>query len=114
MEIHYSKLDNNIRLIKLIGTLDIIGTGEIETEFAGYCTGEAIRVVVDLSGVDFLASIGIRLLLLNAKSVASRGGRMALLKPTLEVQRVLEITGIPGIIPMYTHLESAESVLMAA
>ena len=114
MEIQYSELDNGIILIKLSGRLDIIGTGEIETKFAGYCAGEKVRVIVDLSDVDFLASIGIRLLTLTAKSVASRGGKMVILNPVPEVQDVLEITGIPAIIPLYSHLESAETILMAA
>jgi anti-anti-sigma factor len=113
MEIQYRELDNGIILIKLIGRLDIIGTGEIETKFTGYCAGEKVRVIVELSEVDFLASIGIRLLTLTAKSVASRGGRMVILDPISEVQDVLEITGIPAIIPIYSHLESAETILMA-
>ena len=113
MELRYSELDNGIRLIKLIGTLDIIGTGEIETKFAGYCAGDKVRVVVDLSQVDFLSSIGIRLLMLTAKSVTSRGGKIVILRPIPEVLSVLEIAGIPAIIPIYSHLESAETVLMA-
>src|ERR1044071_8217440 len=100
MELHYSDLDNDIRLIKLIGDLDIVGVGQIETSFNGYCAGENARVVVDLSDVNFLASIGIRLLTLTAKSVASRGGRMVLLHPTPDVRQVLEITGIPAVIPI--------------
>lgn len=114
MDIHYSDLDNSIILIKLSGRLDIIGTGEIETKFAGYCAGEKVRVIVDLSKVDFLASIGIRLLTLTAKSVASRSGKMVILNPIPEVQHVLEITGIPAIIPIYSYLESAETILTSS
>ena len=113
MELHYTDLDNNIRMIKLVGDLDILGVGAIETRFAGYCAGENPRVLVDLSEVNFLASIGIRLLTLTAKSVASRGGRMVLLHPTPDVRHVLEITGIPAIIPIYDGLESAQTVLLA-
>lgn len=113
MEMHYSELNNGIRLIKLSGTLDIIGTGAIETKFAGYCSGENPRVAVDFSEVDFLASIGIRLLMLTAKSIVSRGGKMAIINPIPDVQSVLEITGIPVIIPIYAQLESAEAVLLA-
>jgi anti-sigma B factor antagonist len=113
MELHYSELENDIRLIKLVGDLDIIGVGKIETQFTGYCAGENTRVVVDLSEVEFLASIGIRLLTLNAKSMLSRSGRMVLLSPTPDVRSVLEITGIPAIIPIYDGLESAEAVLLA-
>lgn len=112
MNIQYSEMDNGIHLIRLSGTLDIIGTGEIETKFAAFCSGNNNRVIVDLSEVDFLASIGIRLLTLTAKSLTSRGGKMVLLNPNPDVQDVLEITGIPAIIPVYSNLESAETILM--
>jgi anti-anti-sigma factor len=114
MELQYSELENKIRLLKLTGILDIVGVGEIETRFTEYCAGENTRVIVDLSEVDFLASIGIRLLMLNAKSISSRGGRMVLLCPQPDVKSVLEITGIPAIIPIYDGLESAETVLLAS
>ena len=113
MELQYKELDNDIRFIKLIGRLDIIGTGEVETKIAGYSAGEKVRMVLDLSEVDFLSSIGIRLLMLTAKSVTSRGGKIVILHPIPDVQNVLEIAGIPGIIPIYSYLESAETVLMA-
>src|SRR6266508_5948477 len=114
MQLQYSDLENNIGMIKLIGKLDIIGVGEIETKFAGYCAGDGVRMLVDLSEVDFLASIGIRLLTLSAKSVASRGGKMALVNPIPEVEQVLDVTGIPAIIPIYPDLESAKTALLAS
>jgi anti-anti-sigma factor len=113
MELQYSELKNQIRLIKLIGSLDIMGVGAIETKFAASCSGEKPRVIVDLSEVDFLASIGIRLLTINARSLVSRGGRLALLNPTPEVRKTLEVTGISDLIPVYDGLESAETVLLA-
>jgi hypothetical protein len=36
MELQHSELDQNIRMVKLIGKLDITGVGEIETRFAGF------------------------------------------------------------------------------
>lgn len=112
MELHYQELENKIRLIKMIGKLDITGVSTIENKFTGYCAGENPRVLVDLSDIEFLASIGIRLLILNAKSIFGRGGRMVLLNPSPDVRSVLEITGIPAIIPIYDGLESAETVLL--
>jgi anti-sigma B factor antagonist len=113
MELQFNTMDNGIRLIKLTGKMDITGTGEIETKFTGCCAGDKVRVVVDLSEVDFLASIGIRLLKLTAKSLAKRSGKMVLINPIPEVQNVLEVAGIPAIIPVYSQLESAETVLLA-
>ncbi len=114
MEFHYSDLDDGIGLIKLGGKLDIIGAGEIETKFSGYCSGDHVRMIVDLSGVEFLASIGIRLLVTTAKSVSMRGGKLVFLNPIPEVLEVLEVTGIPAIIPSYFDLESAKSAVLAS
>ncbi len=114
MELQHETLGDNIQIIKLTGKLDIAGVDQIETQFAEYCSGDKARVIVDLSGVDYLASVGIRMLTINAKSVAYRGGQMVLVRPTAEVKHVLELTGLPAIVPMYSGLESAEAVLMAA
>jgi anti-anti-sigma factor len=113
MELQYSEFTGNIRVLKLIGSLDINGVGQIETKFAGYGAGENPRVIVDLSGVTFLSSIGIRLLTINAKSIASRGGRMVLLAPIPEVRSVLDVTGMSQVIAMYDSMESAEAVVAA-
>ena len=112
MELQYRET-NGIRFIKLIGSLDSAGFNAIDLKFTAHCAGDNIHVLVDFSEVTFLASIGIRMLTLNAKSLSNRNGRMVLLHPTGEVKNVLEMTGIPSVIPMYDNLESAEAVLMA-
>ena len=114
MEMNVSELKNGITLIALQGTLDIMGVNQVETKFAGYCSGENARILVDMSGVDYMASIGIRLLVTNAKSLRSRNGKMALLSPTTDVFNVLAMTDIPAIIPVYSNFESAEAVLLGA
>jgi anti-anti-sigma factor len=113
MELNYSETDRGVRVIRLKGNLDSAGVSQIETGFAGHCAGDNARVMVDVAEVEFLASIGIRLLLLNAKSVSSRGGKMVLLAPTPEVEEVLELTGILPVIPAYASTESAETALLA-
>lgn len=114
MELNISELGKGITMIKLNGILDINGVNQIETKFAAHCSGENPRVIVDMAGVSFLASIGVRLLVTNAKSLRTRNGKMALLNPTPDVMNVLEITDIPAIIPVYSNLESAEAVLLGA
>lgn len=113
MEFQYHELENGIRLIRLAGRLDIVGAGEIETRLAESCAGENARVAIDLSGIDFLASSGIRLLTLTAQSVVRQGGRMVLLNPAPEVHHVLDVTGIPSVIPIHSQMESAQAALLA-
>jgi anti-sigma B factor antagonist len=103
MELQFSELAQEISCIELIGTLDTQGVGAIEIKFAGYSSGDHVRVLVDLSRVDFLASIGIRLLVTTAKSVFNRGGKLVLLNPNENVMEVLQMTGVPDIIPVHAE-----------
>ena len=112
MELQFSET-NGIRHIKLIGKLDTEGFNQIDLKFTAHCSGENVRVLVNMSEVEFLASIGIRMLTMNARSLSTRSGKMVLLNPMPQVQEVLEMTGIPAIIPVYSSPESAETVLLA-
>src|SRR5262249_25783173 len=59
MQITVSDLDGSIKKVTLIGKLDIAGAGVIETPMAAVA-GTRGNVLVDMTGVDFIASIGIR------------------------------------------------------
>jgi anti-anti-sigma factor len=109
MRLQTSELDSNTRLIRLSGDLDIHGVKDVEMEFVLLCTGDNVCVLVDLSRVNYISSIGIPLLVNSAKSLARQGGRMALLQPRKPVEEVLELTGIPLVIPIYQDLQTAVS-----
>jgi anti-anti-sigma factor len=111
MRLQYSDIDSDTRLIKLSGTLDFYGVQDVEVEFVRLCVGENICVLVDLSKVNYISSIGIPLLVNSAKSIARQGGKMALLHPQKAVENVLELTGIPLVIPIYENMDLAVSDL---
>ena len=107
MKLDYSELEDGIRLIKLNGILDLNGTYSVEVPFVRHCGGDNVRVLVDLSKVSYISSVGIPMLVNAAKSVVSRGGKIALLHPQDSVIKVLEMVGIPQIIPIYNDLDLA-------
>lgn len=108
MSIRHTDLSPSVRHICLSGRLDISGTDEIAREFARLTGTAEGGVVVDLSEVTFLASIGIRALITNAKSVQQRGGTLVLrVEGNPDVMRALETTGIPSLIPTFPTLEEA-------
>jgi len=107
MKLDYTEVDNGIRLIKLNGSLDLNGTYSIEVQFVRHCTGENVRVLVDLSKVRYISSIGIPLLVNTAKSVVSRGGKMVFLNPQDKVLQVLELVGVPQMIPIHADMDTA-------
>jgi anti-sigma B factor antagonist len=111
MRLQHGELDGSIRLIKLSGALDINGVGDVELEFVRLCSGDNVCVLVDLSKVNYISSIGIPLLINSAKSLVRQGGKMALVNPQKSVENVLELTGIPLIIPIYQNMNVAVTEL---
>lgn len=109
MPIDFDDGINGSRVIRISGRLDILGTGEIEGKFAALAATEKLHLIVDLSEVSFLASIGIRAIITNAKAQQQRGGRMVLfVGDNLPVAKTLESTGIDALVPMFTELADAQ------
>ncbi len=115
MQFEVIQLDNGIKWVKLIGRLDLKGTNEIDNPFT-FATSSSNKsaILVDLSAVDFLASIGMRMLISNARAVTKRHGLMVLLKPVPLVKDVLITAGFDTLIPMYDDFDIACAALKEA
>lgn len=112
MELTANVLDNGVKKVDLVGRLDMKGTMAIENEFAFNTTTTKTAVVIDMSEVAFIASIGIRMLLTNAKSLEGRGGKMVLLNPTDLVKEALETAGIQKLLPIFDDLDAASQAAL--
>jgi anti-sigma B factor antagonist len=113
MTLDFTDENDSLRRITLTGRLDIAGTEAIATRFSALCASAERRVVVDLSSVSFLSSIGIRALVGSAKAQQQRGGRMVLVvEANSSVAKTLETTGIDALIPMFTDSVEAEKAAL--
>jgi anti-anti-sigma factor len=111
MNLEFSKLPNDVCRIRLDGDLDIAGVGAAETRFFAYCGGNPPRVLVDLSRVGFVSSLGIRMLLQAIKTVSARGGRLVLLNPTKIVDSTLDISGLGNYVVRGDEAEASAALL---
>jgi len=114
MKMTQEELASEIVRIALDGRLDIEGTQKVEQQFAYSTTSRAGKFAVDLSGVTFLASIGIRMLLTAARAQTQRGGRMIFVSPDGMSRKVLETAGVDHLVPIVADLDAARSALGAA
>jgi anti-sigma B factor antagonist len=111
MELVVNELETGILGINLSGRMDIMGTQQIDLKFTALTSTRRAHVLVDLSNVSFIASIGIRTLINNAKAQKLRGGMMVLYKPNNQVEEVLRATGIDTIIPIAHDIDAARGAL---
>jgi anti-anti-sigma factor len=111
MDLESELLDEQIVKVTLDGRLDVQGTQAIDMKFTALTATKKAAILVDMSKVSFLASIGMRTLLSCAKAVSKRGGKMVLLDPQPMVREVLDRTGVGSLIPVYEDIEAAKEAL---
>ena len=108
VDIKFEQLPSGVTVILLNGRLDITGAMKIDVQFAAVAAANR-AVVVDLAGVEFLASMGLRTLIMGAKSMHSKSGRMVLYRPIPMVEEVLVTSGTSMLIPLTHDLAEAEA-----
>jgi anti-sigma B factor antagonist len=86
--------DGGAPVVMLSGELDL-GTIGALTDTLDRLDGSPI---VDLEGLSFIDSSGIRTLVIARKRMLKNGGDLVLLSPQPQVRRVLEITGLDDLI----------------
>ena len=114
MSISYNDIGENLRRIVVSGRLDMPGTDSVAAQLDALAAAPKKGVVVDLSALRFLASIGIRALIVTAKAVQKRGGKMVLVvNDGSTVRMSLEATGINDLIPVFGSAADAEKAALA-
>jgi anti-anti-sigma factor len=108
MSISYTDA-GELRTIVVSGRLDVDGTDSVAAKLVEL-TGEPKKgVVVDLSALKFLASIGIRALVSSAKAVKARGGKLVLVVDSgSPVMMSIKATGVDQLVPVFDDTDDAE------
>ncbi len=112
MPIAIQELDGNVTKVVLSGRIDVAGAREIDLPMS-VVAGSRRAVVIDLAAVEFMASMGLRSLVVCAKSIIGKRGRVVLLAPQPAVAEVLTVSGIDDLIPIH-HDEAAAIAAVGA
>lgn len=94
MKLETRETGADLTYLSLHGRLDLEGTEAIELKFSLSATSSSHPVIVDVSEVSFLASLGMRMLVTAAKALRRKGLSMVLVAPNEVVRDALEVTGL--------------------
>jgi len=88
------KLDNGCLTLKVEGRLDTNTSPDLAEamKFDG-----VTEVVFDFSGLDYISSAGLRVLMTAHKAMAACGGKMSVVNPNEIVKGVFDITGLSDV-----------------
>ena len=85
--------------IDVAGDLTAFSCKELSKTAAAELRNGATRLELGLDGVEFLDSSGVQCLVNVQRTATDAGATMTIVAASLRVERVLEITGLAGLLP---------------
>ena len=110
MQISTEELAGDVTKVALDGRMDIQGAAAVDLKL-NIIAGSSKKLLIDLEKVSFLGSMGLRSIVLPARAVNSRGGKVVLYAPTEMVESVLKTAGIDSLLPIHHDLAAAIAAL---
>lgn len=111
MDIAIEELGPDVACIMLDGRLDTAGVDAVETRFNAAVVAPGRHALLNLAGVSFVSSMGVRLLITAARSLQQRGRQLVLYGAMPLVQETLENVAIDQIIPLAQDRDGALGAL---
>jgi len=86
-------------VVAVTGELDIANAAAVAAALRGAEASGATEIVLDLTGLEFIASVGLRILL-EADSRARRRGHVLTIRPSPAVRHLTDLTGLTAALPI--------------
>lgn len=110
MEIQKRKTEKGM-IVSVSGRLDAVTSPDFEKEMEGCLADGETVLVVDLPGLEYISSAGLRSILAITKKLKARNGKIILSSLQDMVKEVFEISGFSKILPIFPTKEDALSNL---
>jgi len=108
MEMHEThSADGSAELLRVVGRLDAVTSSGFETRLADSLKVPGTPMVIDLAGVDYLSSAGLRALIVAAKTGRASGRGFALAGLRENVLGVIRISGFDSFFPIFATADEA-------
>lgn len=112
-ETKITEIQPGCQVLKAKGEIDLESVGEFEESAEKVMKLSPKAVMVDLSGVSYMGSCGIRILLLLNTFMTRTGNKLFIVGANGGVLATLELVGFPEMLQMTQNVEEALKLLSA-
>ncbi len=105
--VDYESAADDVGVVILEGEVDIYSAPDFKEVLVNGIESGARRVIVDLSGVTFIDSTALGVLVSGAKRVRPRNGNLDIVCTDENIIRIFEITGLDRIFGIYPDRDEA-------
>ena len=106
-----SRQNKDFTSVCMEGKLDAANAAEAEKSLSEIYDAGMLNLVVDLSNLEYVSSAGMRVLLVLAKKVQQKGGRVSLSNLSAKVREVFDISGFSTIFKIFNSAAEAEAYI---
>ena len=108
LEAELTRIDPITAVFRLTGRMTLgMRLREIESKISDAANDGVERLILDLSGIDYLDSAGLGVLMILYGNMKVRGGQLRLVAPGAKVLEVLKLTHTDSILRIDRDLEAA-------
>lgn len=101
--------NEGLLILTLTGRFDTPGAGPVQQELDSHFNERPKFIIMDMTGVDFISSAGIRVLLITAKEVESRKGILALVGLNSYCRDLIVTTHIASFLSQFDTMDQAQA-----
>ena len=91
-------IEGEIPVLFVEGRIDHAASGPLETAVLEHAAEPRPTLVIDLSGVDYLSSAGLKVFTSLAERQSEQGGRLRLRAPSIAARLALELSGLDALV----------------
>ena len=99
--------ENGITILAVDGNLDADGTLAMEEKVLALLESGETQLLFDFSGLDYINSSGLRVLVLSYQRLKKISGKVAICGVKDYIQEVFEVSGYDKIFPLFTERADA-------
>lgn len=107
VEINEVGKEKDTKIISLNGRMDAISAPDFEEKMGQWLNEGETSFIIDLIELGYISSAGLRSILVIAKELKSKGGKLICAAPRDEVEKIFKISGFSSMIPTYESLQVA-------
>jgi len=102
---------DDLLIVRVEGALDTNSSGQLESTLVQLLDRGARRIILELTEMDYVSSVGLRVFLASLKRLKANDGRLVLSGLNDEVQEIFDMAGFSPLFEIVASLEEARSSL---
>lgn len=113
LSIEIAPASNGNQRVALAGRLDTHTHAELDRQLVPVLGSAIQSLVLDLAGLDYISSAGVRSIFKARKALSARGGKVVVVNPKPQIQKVFDVVKAVPLDEIFSSVQEADAYLDA-